>query len=94
VTFEAPIAGPVTSAELRDIEQSAPKTTPQAIRAALVRAAGELEEWERRAADAVKLLEEAQALRIGQMDSHSRATEIDRRVKQAMAEAVQKLRGR
>jgi hypothetical protein len=94
VTFEAPIAGPVTSAELRDIEQSAPKTTPQAIRAALVRAAGELEEWERRAADAAKLLEEAQALRIGQMDSHSRATEIDRRVKQAMAEAVQKLRGR
>lgn len=94
MTFESPIIGPVTSAELRDIEQAAPKTTPQAIRSAMVRAAGEIEEWERRATDAVKLLEEAQALRIGQMDSHSRATEIDRRVKQAMAEAVVRLRGR
>ena len=92
MTFELPVAVS-TSAELRDIEQNAPNVTPKAIRAALVKAAAELEQWEKRAADAIRYLEEAQSLRVSQMDSHSRSTDIDRQVKAAMKDAVARLRG-
>jgi hypothetical protein len=92
MTFELPTAIS-TAAELRDLEQNAPNVTPKAIRAALVKAAAELEQHEKRAADAIRYLEEAMALRVGQMDSHSRATEVDRQVKAAMKDAVARLRG-
>ncbi len=82
-----------TSAELRTLEQDAPNVTPKAIRAALVKAAAELELHEKRRDDAIRYLEEAMALKVSAMDSQSRSFEIDRQVKAAMRDAVNRLRG-
>lgn len=93
MTFEVSPPSDVTSTSLRELEQSAPNVTPKAIRAALVQAAKELEDHESTAAYCVRLLEEALSLKVSVMDSQSRAHEIDRRVKQAIGEAVTRLRG-
>lgn len=99
MTFELPEryalmdSSPTTSASLRDLEQNAPNVTPKVIRAALVQAAQKLEDWERKSADVVAMLEEALTLRVGQMDSQSKAIEVDRQVKNAMTRAVELLRG-
>jgi hypothetical protein len=83
-----------TATMLRDLEQSCPRTTPTNVKAALVTAAKELEDWKSTAEDCVKMLEEAHALRVGQMDSHSRVDEIARQIKRAMSDAALKLRAR
>lgn len=92
MTFEFP-AAVSTAAELRDLEQNAPNVTPKTIRAALASAATLLELHEQRATDAARILDEALALKTSQMDSQSRAHEIDRAIKNAMVQAVARLRG-
>jgi hypothetical protein len=91
MTFELP-ANITTSAELRDLEQNAPNVTPKGVRAALVSAAKLIEVHENKAADAARIIEEALRLRVSQMDSPSRAIEIDRAVKNAMNQALVRLR--
>ncbi len=95
MTFELTTSVPrgTTSTELRELEQDAPNVTPKAIRAALVKAAAELEQHEKRRDDAIRYLEEAMALKVSAMDSQSRSLEIDRQVKCAMRDAVARLRG-
>ena len=63
------------------------------MRGALLAAAKALEAKERAIIDAAAILDEALALRVSQMDSHSRATEIDAKVKAAVRSALLKLRG-
>lgn len=91
VTFELP-AHLTTSAELRDLEQNAPNVTPKAIRAALVSAAKIIEEHEKKATNAVRILEEALNLRAGQMASQARCDEVERAIKNAMNQAIFRLR--
>lgn len=90
MTFELP-AHLTTSAELRDLEQNAPNVTPKSIRAALVSAAKLIEDHEKRRSDAVRILEEALRMKVGQMDSQSRAIEVERSIKSAMLQAVARL---
>lgn len=90
MTFELP-AHLTTSAELRDLEQNAPNVTPKSIRAALVSAAKIIEDHEKRASDAVRIIEEALRLKVGQMDSHSRVQDVERSIKAAMIQAVARL---
>lgn len=90
MTFELP-AHLSTSAELRDLEQNAPNVTPKSIRAALVSAAKLIEDHEKRRSDAVRILEEALRMKVGQMDSQSRAIEVERSIKSAMLQAVARL---
>jgi hypothetical protein len=92
--FALPAERTDTATILRDLEQSAPNPTPKNIRAAMIQAAKELEDWQHTAQDCIRMLKEAQALRVGQMDSPSRMDEIARQIKRAMADAAVKLRGR
>jgi len=84
----------ITSEQLRALEQDAPKPTAKEIREALLAAAKELDDWKAVAEDCVKQLEEAQALRVGQMDSHSRMDEIARQIKRAMSDTAVRLRAK
>lgn len=92
--FALPAAPADTEAMLRDLEQTCPRTTPKEVREALLTAAKELQAWKNTAQDCVRMLEEASKLRVGQMDSHSRADEVHRQVKRAMSDAAAKLRAR
>lgn len=83
---------PITPEHLRALEQEAPRPTSKEIREALLAAAKELEAWKALAGDCVKQLEEAQALRVGQMDSHSRVDEIARQIKRTMSDTAVRLR--
>lgn len=77
-----------TAAALRDLERDAPKHT----KPVLLQAATELERHKQTAADAVIALDEACKLRIGQMDSISRAEEISRSIRMTMRSVADKLR--
>lgn len=92
--FALPADRTDTATMLRELEQNCPRTTPTNVKAALITAAKELDDWKRAAEDCVKMLEEASALRAGQMDSHSRMDEIARQIKRAMSDAAVKLRER
>lgn len=76
MTFELPAAADIVEA-LRAAEAQAPK----AIKPLLLQAANELHAWHRLAHDAIAELNEANALRVGQMDSQSRADEVVRQVR-------------
>lgn len=92
MTFEV-LEAPDTETMLRDIEQNCARTTPKEVREALILAAKELQDWKNIALDCVRMLEEAERLRVGQMDSQSRVDEVQRQVKRAMNDAAVKLRG-
>lgn len=93
MSFQLPTTDEITtSMHLRDIEQNCPKTTPKEIRTALLEAAKQLERWEKLGDTAARQLEEAATVRIGQMDSHSRADEIQRGVKSTMLELARAFR--
>lgn len=81
-----------TPTKLRDLEQNCARTTPKDVREALVTAAKEIESWRNTAVDCIRMLEEANELRIGQMDSHSKAEETSRQVRRAMSDSAMKLR--
>lgn len=78
---------------LRDLEQDAPAPTSKAIRAALIQAATRIESYKREAEFAIHVLEEAAALRVGQMDSASRADEVSRNAQHAMRSVAERLKG-
>lgn len=92
MSFALPTERTDIATTLRDLEQNCSKTTPLNLRAALIDAAKALEGWQRTAEDCARMLEEAQALRVGQMDSHARVDEIARQIKRAMSDAAIKLR--
>jgi hypothetical protein len=92
MTFEVPPEPTDTASFLRDLEQNCAKTTPKEVRAALITAAQELEQWKKRGHDAARQLEEAANIRIGQMDSHARVDEIQRGVRSTMLELARAFR--
>lgn len=83
-----------TATFLRDLEQNCPRTTPLDVKAALIRAAKELEDWKRLAEDAANQLEEASRIQISQMASHSRVDEIQRQVKLTLVNLAKTFRER
>lgn len=91
--FALPADRTDTATLLRELELSAPNPTPKNIRAAMIQAAKELEDWRSLAQDCVRMLEEAQALRAGQMASQSRHDEVERQIKRAMSDTAVRLRG-
>ena len=77
---------------LRELEQSAPKTTPKDIRAALVQAAQELERCHTLAESVARQLDEVANVRISEMASTSAVNEIQRGIKRTLTEAARRLR--
>lgn len=94
MTFELPAAPTDLATELRELEQNAPNVTPKAVRAALVKAAAEIEQWRSTALRCAEQLEEAGRLRTGQMDSQSRLDEVDRQVKFSLRQVAERLRAK
>ena len=94
MTFELPSTPTDLATELRDLEQNAPNVTPKLIRAALVKAAAEIEGWRFIATRGAEQLEEASALRVGQMDSSSRADEVNRQVRMTLRQVAENLRSK
>lgn len=93
MAFVLPAESTDTATLLRELEQSAPNPVPKTIRAAMIQAAKELEDWRQLAEDTARQLEEAANVRISQMDSHSRVDEIQRGVKRTMLELARRFRG-
>lgn len=88
MTFEFPEHCDDTAAALRACESQAPKQMKELV----IRAANELEDFHRVSADAARELDEAASLRIGQMDSQSRADEVSRQVRTTLASVASRLR--
>lgn len=88
MTFALPDSPTDTASALRELEAQAPKH----IKALMIQAAKELEDWHHKAANAVMVLDEANRLRVGQMDSESKAIEINRQVKLAISNVADMLR--
>lgn len=88
MTFELPDKYENTADALRALEPQAPK----ALKAVLIQAADELDDWQRVATDVVRELGEAATLRIGMMDSLSRADEVARQIKTTLTTAASRLR--
>lgn len=80
MTFELPEDAADIVEALRAVEPQAPKQ----IKPLLLQAANELHAWHRLAEAAIAELNEASALRVGQMDSQSRADEVVRQVRAAL----------
>lgn len=72
---------PEDSANLVDDLRAAEPQAPKQVKALLLQAANELHAWHRLAEAAILELKEADALRVGQMDSQSRADEVVRQVR-------------
>lgn len=81
-----------TSILLRELEASAPNPTPKAIRAAMIQAATELEDHKHLFQDAAQQLELAASLRVGEMDSQSRALEVGKQVRMTLTEVARRMR--
>lgn len=92
MSFALPVERTDTVAFLRDLEQNCPKTTPKEVRAALLIAAKEIEDWKRLAQDTARELEEAANIRISQMATSSRVDEVQRGVKRTMLDLAQRFR--
>lgn len=92
MSFALPAEHRHTATLLRELEQSAPNPVPKAIRAAMIQAANELEDWEKLADRASRELDEASRLNAGQMASQSRHDEIARQVKLTMTSLAQAFR--
>lgn len=92
MNFAMPVLPADTAALLRELEQNAPRQTSREIRTVMIQAAKELEDWNALAVDSIRRLEEAMALRVGQMDSHSRADEVQRQVRLTMSDLAARLK--
>jgi hypothetical protein len=90
--FALPAERTDTASVLRELEANAPKTTPREIRAALIRAAQELEACKKLHEDAARQLEEAANVRISQMATTSKVDEIQRGVRSTMLELARTFR--
>lgn len=86
--FELPEQYPNVATVLRELEPQAPKH----IKAVMLQAANELDDFHRIAADAVRELDEAAALRIGMMDSQSRVDEVSRQIRTTLMTIAGRLR--
>lgn len=86
--FELPAVIVDIPTALREAETDAPAK----LKPLLIQAAQEMELNARNAASAVAVLDEAMALRIGVMDSQSRADEVSSAMRRAMESAADKLR--
>ena len=88
MTFELP-ADPIDAAsQLRSLEPQAPKH----MKAVMIAAAAQLEAHTRLMADCASELEEAAKLRVGFMDSDSRAEQVTRQVRTTMESVAARLR--
>jgi hypothetical protein len=81
-----------TATLLRELEQSAPAPTSKAIRAAMIQAAQELEQWQQLGEDAARQLDEAASVRISAMASASNVEDAQRGVKRTMLELARQFR--
>ncbi len=90
--FELPPESKDTATLLRELEASAPTPTPKAIRAAMIQAAQELENWHKLGQDAARQLEEAANVRISQMASTSRVVEIQNGVRNTLLDLARTFR--
>lgn len=86
--FELPTDTPDTAALLRELEPQAPK----ALKAVLIQAARELDDLKRLMADGAEQLALATALRIGQMDSASKAYEITEQIRLTVTGLAERMR--
>lgn len=92
MNFEVPTIPVDTATYLRDLEQSAPKTIPRDIRAALIQASRELDAWKLVGEQVARAIEEAANVRISEMASTSRVSEIQRGIQQTLRECASRLR--
>ena len=81
-----------TASVLRALEENAPNITPKNIRAALLKAAAELEALKTCAGECAEALELAATLKAGQMDSQSRHDEVAKQVRLTLVDVAAKLR--
>lgn len=94
MAFALPDTPADLATSLRELESTAPNVTPKVIRAALIQAAQEIEDWRAMALTHARTLEEATRLRIGMMDSQSKADEVSRQIQLALRQTAQALRHR
>lgn len=88
MAFEFPEKWSDCAAALRELEPQAPK----GLKALMIQAANELDNWKRVAQDAARMLEEASNLRTGQMASQSRVDEVQRQVHLTMTDIASRFR--
>lgn len=88
MTFELPEEPTDAASQLRSFEPQAPKQ----MKAAMIAAAAQLEANTRLMADCAAELEEAAKLRVGFMDSDSRAEQVTRQVRTTLESVAARLR--
>lgn len=88
MTFEFPEDVVDTAAQLRGFEPQAPKQ----MKHVMIAAASELDLLKAVAREAIETLDEAVCLRVGAMDSDSRAQDVSRQVQMAMKGVADRLR--
>jgi hypothetical protein len=91
MTFKLDDAPPDLAATLRELEAEERKLSPRA-RALLVLSATMLESQRSLLEDAAKELEEAAGLKIGMMDSQSRADDVSRQVRATLVTLATRIR--
>lgn len=84
--FDEPIAD--IAVTLRELEPQAPKH----IKAVMLQASAKLDAYQELCRAGARDLEHAASLRIGMMDSQSRADEISRTVRNTMIELARKMK--
>lgn len=92
MSFELPQRSADLAAQLRDLEQNAPRPTSKEIREALAQAAQAIDEWESLAETIARELDEVANIRISEMASTSAVSEIQRGIKCTLVEAARRLR--
>lgn len=92
MSFELPQRSADLAAQLRDLEQNAPRPTSKEIREALAQAAQAIDEWESLAETIARELDEVANIRISEMASTSAVSEIQRGVKRTLVDAARRLR--
>lgn len=92
MSFELPPKREDTAARLRELEASAPNPVPKAIKAAMIRAAEELESWRNLGEDIAAQLEEITRRRVSAMASPSAVEEAQRAFQRQLDECARRLR--
>lgn len=92
MSFDLPPPRQDTAFTLRDLEANAPKPTPKEIKAALIKAAQELEAWQALGADIARQLEEISRTRVSAMASDSAVNDQQARFRGQLEECARRLR--
>ncbi len=90
--FAMPEPSTDTATLLRELEASAPNPVPKTIKAAMIQAAKELEQWRKVAENSARINEECCNVRISQMASTSAIDEQQRGIKGQRSEVARCLR--